>query len=106
MIVDERTLQRLAANTRFSDIRQFDLIDSTNRYLLDEARAGAADGTVAVAAYQTDGRAARVGPAPTGRASPRSPPPGHRRVVAGRGMGLRGGRRLPAEGEVAERSGG
>jgi BirA family transcriptional regulator, biotin operon repressor / biotin---[acetyl-CoA-carboxylase] ligase len=59
MIVDERTLQRLAANTRFSDIRQFDLIDSTNRYLLDEARAGAADGTVAVAAYQTDGRGRR-----------------------------------------------
>ena len=59
MIVDERTLQSLAANTRFTDIRQFDLIDSTNRYLLDAARAGAADGTVAVAAYQTEGRGRR-----------------------------------------------
>jgi BirA family biotin operon repressor/biotin-[acetyl-CoA-carboxylase] ligase len=59
MIVDERTLQRLAAITRFSDIRQFDLVDSTNRYLLDEARAGAAEGTVSVAAYQTEGRGRR-----------------------------------------------
>jgi BirA family transcriptional regulator, biotin operon repressor / biotin---[acetyl-CoA-carboxylase] ligase len=59
MIVDERTLQGLAAVTRFSDIRQFDVLDSTNRYLLDEARAGAADGTVAVAGYQTEGRGRR-----------------------------------------------
>ncbi|HEY2303939.1 MAG TPA: biotin--[acetyl-CoA-carboxylase] ligase [Acidimicrobiales bacterium] len=59
MILDERTLQRLAAVTRFSDIRQFDRIDSTNRYLLDEARVGAAEGAVAVAAYQTAGRGRR-----------------------------------------------
>src|ERR1700681_4786111 len=59
MIVDERTLQRLATITRFTDIRQFDLIDSTNRYLLDAARTGAADGTVAIAAYQTAGRGRR-----------------------------------------------
>ena len=41
------------------DIRRFDSLDSTNRYLLDEARAGAPEGTVAVAAYQTAGRGRR-----------------------------------------------
>jgi BirA family biotin operon repressor/biotin-[acetyl-CoA-carboxylase] ligase len=42
--------------TRFTDIRHFDSIDSTNRYLLDEARSGAADGVVAVAGHQSAGR--------------------------------------------------
>jgi BirA family biotin operon repressor/biotin-[acetyl-CoA-carboxylase] ligase len=56
VILDERTAAWLADTTRFSDIRQFERLDSTNRYLLDEARSGAADGTVAVAAYQTAGR--------------------------------------------------
>jgi BirA family transcriptional regulator, biotin operon repressor / biotin---[acetyl-CoA-carboxylase] ligase len=42
--------------TRFTDIRRFDTIDSTNRYLLDEARAGAPEGVVAVADHQTAGR--------------------------------------------------
>ncbi|HTX01811.1 MAG TPA: biotin--[acetyl-CoA-carboxylase] ligase [Acidimicrobiales bacterium] len=37
-------------------VRRFDEIDSTNRYLVDEARAGAPNGLVAVAAYQTAGR--------------------------------------------------
>ncbi len=41
--------------TRFTDIRRFDTIDSTNRYLLDEARAGAPDGVVAVAEHQRPG---------------------------------------------------
>ncbi|MGB7050212.1 MAG: biotin--[acetyl-CoA-carboxylase] ligase [Acidimicrobiales bacterium] len=41
---------------RFSDVRHFETIDSTNRYLLDEARAGAPQGVVAVADYQTAGR--------------------------------------------------
>ena len=41
---------------RFTDIRHFESIDSTNRYLLDEARAGAPDGVVAVAEHQTAGR--------------------------------------------------
>ncbi len=41
---------------RFTDIRRFDSIDSTNRYLLDEARSGAPEGIVAVAGYQTAGR--------------------------------------------------
>ncbi len=41
---------------RFTDIRRFESIDSTNRYLLDEARRGAPDGTVAVADHQVAGR--------------------------------------------------
>jgi BirA family transcriptional regulator, biotin operon repressor / biotin---[acetyl-CoA-carboxylase] ligase len=41
---------------RFSDVRHFERIDSTNRYLLDEARAGAPEGVVAVADFQTAGR--------------------------------------------------
>ncbi len=42
--------------TRFTDIRRFGSVDSTNRYLLDEARSGAPEGVVAVAGYQTAGR--------------------------------------------------
>jgi BirA family biotin operon repressor/biotin-[acetyl-CoA-carboxylase] ligase len=41
---------------RFTDVRRFTSIDSTNRYLLDEARAGAPEGVVAVADHQTAGR--------------------------------------------------
>ena len=41
--------------TRFG-VRRFAEIDSTNRYLLDEARAGAPDGTVALADHQRAGR--------------------------------------------------
>lgn len=41
------------------EVRYFDSIDSTNRYLLDEARAGAAEGVVAVADHQTAGRGRR-----------------------------------------------
>ena len=37
-------------------VRRFSEIDSTNRYLADEARAGAPHGLVAVAEYQTAGR--------------------------------------------------
>jgi BirA family biotin operon repressor/biotin-[acetyl-CoA-carboxylase] ligase len=42
--------------TRFTDIRHFDSVDSTNRYLLEEARSGAPDGVVAVAEHQSAGR--------------------------------------------------
>lgn len=38
------------------DVRHFDVLDSTNRYVLDEARSGAAEGLVAVASYQESGR--------------------------------------------------
>ena len=44
------------SRSRFADVRRFESIDSTNRYLLDEARAGAPDGVVAVADHQTAGR--------------------------------------------------
>lgn len=40
----------------FTDIRRFDSIDSTNRYLLEEARQGAHEGVVAVAEHQAAGR--------------------------------------------------
>ncbi len=43
-------------DTRFGPIRRFADIDSTNRYLLDEARTGAHEGAVAVADYQSAGR--------------------------------------------------
>jgi BirA family biotin operon repressor/biotin-[acetyl-CoA-carboxylase] ligase len=42
--------------TRFADVRRFESIDSTNRYLLEEARAGAPEGVVAVADHQSAGR--------------------------------------------------
>jgi BirA family transcriptional regulator, biotin operon repressor / biotin---[acetyl-CoA-carboxylase] ligase len=41
---------------RFAQVRRFAELDSTNRYLLDEARAGAAEGLVVVADHQTAGR--------------------------------------------------
>lgn len=42
--------------TRFCEIRKFQTVDSTNRYLVDEASAGAPDGLVAVADHQSAGR--------------------------------------------------
>jgi BirA family transcriptional regulator, biotin operon repressor / biotin---[acetyl-CoA-carboxylase] ligase len=56
MILDERTRAHLAASTRFVDIREFTSIGSTNTYLLEEGRAGAPEGTVAVAGHQSAGR--------------------------------------------------
>jgi len=47
------------SETPFTDVRRFDSIDSTNRYLLDEARGGAPSGVVAVADHQTAGRGRR-----------------------------------------------
>jgi len=44
------------AGTRFGPVSHFARIDSTNRYLLDEARRGAPAGAVAVADYQSAGR--------------------------------------------------
>jgi len=44
------------AGTRFGPVRCFAEIDSTNRYVLDEARGGAPEGAVAVADYQSAGR--------------------------------------------------
>jgi BirA family transcriptional regulator, biotin operon repressor / biotin---[acetyl-CoA-carboxylase] ligase len=42
--------------TRIWTISRFAELDSTNRYLLDEARAGAPEGAVVVADHQTSGR--------------------------------------------------
>jgi BirA family transcriptional regulator, biotin operon repressor / biotin---[acetyl-CoA-carboxylase] ligase len=44
------------AGTRFHDVRWFDVIDSTNRYVLQCAADGAREGIVAVADEQTAGR--------------------------------------------------
>ncbi|MGH9096197.1 MAG: biotin--[acetyl-CoA-carboxylase] ligase, partial [Acidimicrobiales bacterium] len=44
------------AATRFGDVRWFPEIDSTNRWLLAEARSGAREGLVAVADHQSAGR--------------------------------------------------
>jgi BirA family biotin operon repressor/biotin-[acetyl-CoA-carboxylase] ligase len=58
------------AGTRFSDVRWFERIDSTNRYLLQCASAGGAEGIVAVADEQTAGRGrlGRTWVAPAGSA--------------------------------------
>lgn len=56
MIADKRTRQRLASATRFGDIRELEVVDSTNRYLFDLARAGAPEGVVVVADHQSAGR--------------------------------------------------
>lgn len=44
------------SGTRFTEVRWFESLDSTNRYLLDEARHGASEGLVVVADSQTAGR--------------------------------------------------
>ncbi len=41
---------------RFHPVREFDELDSTNRYLLEEARRGGPEGMVAVADHQSAGR--------------------------------------------------
>ncbi|HEV2368659.1 MAG TPA: biotin--[acetyl-CoA-carboxylase] ligase [Acidimicrobiales bacterium] len=54
-MLDAGARSALAA-TRFADVRWVAEIDSTNRYLLDEARAGSPEGVVVVADHQTAGR--------------------------------------------------
>jgi BirA family biotin operon repressor/biotin-[acetyl-CoA-carboxylase] ligase len=58
------------STTRFGDVRWFDIVDSTNRYLLQCAAEGAAEGVVAVADEQTAGRGrlGRTWVAPAGSA--------------------------------------
>jgi BirA family biotin operon repressor/biotin-[acetyl-CoA-carboxylase] ligase len=70
VILDERTRERLAESTRFTDIHEFDSIGSTNTWLLAQARSGAAEGTVALADHQTAGRGrlGRAWTAPPGTA--------------------------------------
>jgi BirA family biotin operon repressor/biotin-[acetyl-CoA-carboxylase] ligase len=45
-----------ACPTTFTDVRWFDELDSTNRYVIDRAKAGAPAGLVVVADHQTSGR--------------------------------------------------
>ena len=47
-------------SSRFSDVRRYDEVDSTNRVAADLARAGAPDGLVVFADHQTAGRGRRV----------------------------------------------
>jgi BirA family biotin operon repressor/biotin-[acetyl-CoA-carboxylase] ligase len=54
-MLDDRASERLAA-TRFRDVRWFDELGSTNDWLLQLARDGAAEGVVVVADHQTAGR--------------------------------------------------
>jgi BirA family biotin operon repressor/biotin-[acetyl-CoA-carboxylase] ligase len=54
-MLDGGATSRLAT-TRFGDVRWVPSIDSTNRHLLQEARAGATEGTVVVADHQGAGR--------------------------------------------------
>jgi len=58
------------AGTRFDDVRWFELLDSTNRYLLQCAAQGAPEGLVAVADEQSAGRGrlGRTWVAPAGSA--------------------------------------
>jgi BirA family biotin operon repressor/biotin-[acetyl-CoA-carboxylase] ligase len=52
----DRGVASRLAETRFADVRWFESIDSTNRYVLDLALEGAPEGVVAVADEQTAGR--------------------------------------------------
>jgi BirA family transcriptional regulator, biotin operon repressor / biotin---[acetyl-CoA-carboxylase] ligase len=52
----EAGARSVLAATRFGDVRWFREIDSTNRWVLEQARAGAPEGLVAVADHQTAGR--------------------------------------------------
>lgn len=56
MIVSERVRADVSARTRFGDLREWDTIDSTNRWVAEQAAAGAAEGLVAVADDQSAGR--------------------------------------------------
>jgi BirA family biotin operon repressor/biotin-[acetyl-CoA-carboxylase] ligase len=50
------TVRARLAGTRFGELRVLDEVDSTNRVVLDDARAGAPEGLVVVAKHQTAGR--------------------------------------------------
>ena len=67
-------------------VEHFTELDSTNRHVLDAARAGAADGLVAVADVQTAGRGRldRTWQAPPGSSLLVSALRAHRRATPGR----------------------
>lgn len=58
-MLEERHLERLRSGTRFGHVSWFVEIGSTNDWLMEQARAGAPEGLVAVADYQTAGRGRR-----------------------------------------------
>ena len=62
--------QASSAMTRFSQLVHLDVVDSTNRYAVEAARAGALEGLVVVAEEQSDGRGrlGRTWVAPRGEA--------------------------------------
>lgn len=56
MILDGRVRAELAAATRFADVRLMDEVDSTNRVVAELAAAGAPEGVVVAADFQSAGR--------------------------------------------------
>jgi len=56
VILDERVRADLAGATRFGDVRFMQVVDSTNRVVLDSARAGEPEGLVLATDLQTAGR--------------------------------------------------
>jgi BirA family biotin operon repressor/biotin-[acetyl-CoA-carboxylase] ligase len=56
VILDGRVRAELKASTRFRDVGFVDVVDSTNRAVLDRARAGEPEGVVLAADLQTAGR--------------------------------------------------
>jgi BirA family biotin operon repressor/biotin-[acetyl-CoA-carboxylase] ligase len=56
VILDERVRAELAASTRFRDLRFSPVVDSTNRVVVDLARAGEPEGLVVATDLQTAGR--------------------------------------------------
>ncbi|MGH9056928.1 MAG: biotin--[acetyl-CoA-carboxylase] ligase [Acidimicrobiales bacterium] len=56
VMLDERVLARLAASTRFSDIRWLEVTDSTNRVVAELAESGSPEGVVVATELQTAGR--------------------------------------------------
>ncbi len=58
-VMDTSELNQRLEGTRFRDVRWFDEVDSTNRWLIDHARLGAPEGVVAVADHQSAGRGRR-----------------------------------------------
>jgi len=57
-MLEDHHLVRLRA-TRFAEVRWFEDIGSTNDWVMDQARSGAAEGLVAVADHQSEGRGRR-----------------------------------------------
>lgn len=58
VVLEDHQLVRLRA-TRFSEVRWFEDIGSTNDWVMDQARNGAREGLVAVADHQSEGRGRR-----------------------------------------------